>query len=321
MLSGLPRNADPNLLVGSETSDDAGVYRIGPGLALVQTVDFFPPMVDDPSAFGRIAAANALSDVYAMGGAPLTALNIVGWPKGLGLALLGTVLAGGREKLDEAGCALVGGHSVVDAEVKFGMAVTGTVDPARMTTNAGARPGDRILLTKPLGTGIVTTALKFGKASPGEAEAAVASMSALNRAASEAMVAAGVLCATDVTGFGLLGHAAHVARESKVALSFRASALPLLPGAARHAGKGIRTGAYARTKEHLGACARVDPRAGAALEAIVFDAETSGGLLIFTPPVRAASLIEDLRRRSVDAREVGEAHAPRADGVRLEVLP
>ena len=310
------------MLVGTDTSDDAGVYRIGPDRALVQTVDFFPPVVDDPVAFGRIAAANALSDVYAMGGTPLTALNIVGWPQELEIELLGEVLRGGREKLDEAGCALVGGHSVVDAEVKFGMAVTGLVDPARMTTNRGARPGDRLILTKPLGSGVVTTGFKADKATEEELAAAVASMSTLNKGGSEAMVAAGVRCATDVTGFGLLGHAGHIARESGVTLRFRAGALPLLPGALRLAERGIKTGAWARTKAHLGAAVSFDPLVGKGSSVLLLDAETSGGLLIAVAPERAASLLEDLHRRGLDrAAEIGEVLPASPGDVRLEVIP
>ncbi len=307
--------------MGAETSDDAGVYRIGPDKALVQTVDFFPPVVDDPLVFGRIAAANALSDIYAMGGTPLTALNIVGWPQALDIELLGEMLRGGREKLDEAGCALVGGHTVVDAEVKFGMAVTGLVDPARMTTNRGARPGDRLVLTKPLGTGVVTTALKADKATDAEVEAAVAAMCTLNKGAAEAMAAAGARCATDVTGFGLLGHAGHIARESGVTLRIRAGALPCLPGALRLAERGIKTGAYARTKAHLGASASLHPDVGKGAAVLVFDAETSGGLLIAVAPERAAPLLEDLHRRGLDqAAEIGEVLPAGPGDVRLEVV-
>ena len=310
------------MLVGTDTSDDAGVYRIGPDLALVQTVDFFPPVVDDPVAYGRIAAANALSDVYAMGGTPLTALNIVGWPQALEIELLGEVLKGGREKLDEAGCALVGGHTVVDVEVKFGMAVTGLVDPARMTTNRGARPGDRLVLTKPLGASVVTTALKTDKATEDEVAAAVASMSTLNKGGAEAMLAAGVRCATDVTGFGLLGHASHIARESGVMLRFRVGALPWLPGAVRLAERGIKTGACARTKAHLGDSVSLDPGVGNGPAVLLFDAETSGGLLIAVAPERTASLLEDLHRRGLDkAAEIGEVLPADLREIRIEVLP
>lgn len=318
----MPKPRDPNLLVGAETSDDAGVYRIGPDRALVQTLDFFPPIVDDPRAFGRIAAANALSDVYAMGGTPLTAMNIVAWPSDLELEVLAEVLRGGQEKLDEAGCVLVGGHTVTDKEVKYGMSVTGMVDPVRMTTNRGARPGDRLVLTKPLGTGVVTTAWKAGKATESEMDAAVASMSALNRKAAEALAGAGVRCATDVTGFGLLGHASHIARESEVGLRIRAGALPLLPGAARLAGEGVKTGAAGRTRTHLGGLVSLHPGLEVAASVLVFDAETSGGLLAAVAPDRVPALLAALRAAGTGAAaEIGEVVAAGDGAVRLEVLP
>src|SRR5919202_1855724 len=205
-LSGLPQGRDPRLLVGHETFDDAGVFLVSEDVALVQTVDFFAPIVDDPYAFGQIAAANALSDVYAMGGTPLTALNIAGFPTGaLPLEVLTEILRGGQDKVHEAGAFVVGGHTVIDEEVKYGLAVTGTVDPSRMLTNAAARAGDLLVLTKPIGTGILATAGKRGQLAPGDERAMLDSMRALNRDASRAAVDLGVRCATDVTGFGLLG--------------------------------------------------------------------------------------------------------------------
>src|SRR5919202_6105887 len=221
-LAPLPRRNDPRLLVGHETFDDAGVFVVADGLALVQTVDFFAPIVDDPYAFGQIAAANALSDVYAMGGTPLTALNIAGFPTGaLPLEVLTEILRGGQDKVHEAGAFVIGGHTVIDEEVKYGLAVTGTVDPSRMLTNAAARAGDLLVLTKPIGTGILATAGKRGMLAPDDEGAMLDSMRALNRDASRAAVDVGVRCATDVTGFGLLGHASHVAHESDVTLRIR----------------------------------------------------------------------------------------------------
>ncbi|PYT11710.1 MAG: selenide, water dikinase SelD, partial [Acidobacteria bacterium] len=207
VLARIPRVANPNLLVGFDTADDAGVYRLGPNLALVQTVDFFTPIVDDPFVFGAIAAANSLSDVYAMGGKPLTALSILAWPGSGDLEDLEQILKGGAEKMHEAGCVLLGGHSINDPEIKFGYAVTGTVHPARIKTNAGARPGDALLLTKKLGTGVISTALKRGLAQEAHVSASIASMLTLNSAAAEAMEKFEVHAATDITGFGLLGHA------------------------------------------------------------------------------------------------------------------
>ena len=232
VLAPLPATADPRLLVGRETFDDAGVFRIADDLALVQTVDFFAPIVDDPYTFGRVAAANALSDVYAMGGTPLTALNIAAFPTDqMPLSVLTDVLRGGHDAVHEAGAIIVGGHTIVDAELKYGLAVTGRVDPRAILTNAGARPGDRLVLTKPLGNGIVATAIKRGLLDPDASAIAeremVHYMVQLNREAAAAAVDLGVRCATDITGFGLLGHASHIARASGVTLRIRVSAVPI----------------------------------------------------------------------------------------------
>src|SRR3712207_2528882 len=242
VLAPLPRRTDPRLLVGHETFDDAGVFVVADGLALVQTVDFFAPIVDDPYAFGQIAAANALSYVYAMGGEPLRAVSIVGFPTGkLPLGTLAAILEGGLAEVHEAGAHVVGGHTVTDDEVKCGLAVTGRADPTRLLTNAGARAGDRLVLTKPIGTGILATALKRG-ALGGEGERLlVATMSALNAEASRAALSVGARCATDVTGFGLLGHASHVARASGVALHLDLGRLPVLEGAREALSAGART--------------------------------------------------------------------------------
>src|SRR5687767_5892035 len=231
-LAALPEKTDPRLLVGRETFDDAGVFRVSDDLALVQTVDFFAPIVDDPFEFGQIAAANALSDVYAMGGQPLTALNIVAFPTAdLPLDVLTRILAGGQEKVHEAGALIVGGHTVVDTELKYGLAVTGRAHPDFLLTNSGAKPGDRLILTKPIGSGILATALKRGIVPASACAEMLEVMKRLNGAASRAALAAKVKCATDVTGFGLLGQASHIARASNVTLRISAAAVPILSGA------------------------------------------------------------------------------------------
>lgn len=274
MLPGVPRLQDPNLLVGFETSDDAGVYKLTPDCALVQTADFFTPIVDDPATFGAIAAANALSDVYAMGGTPLTALSILCYPGDGDLEDLEAILRGGGEKLIEAGCVLAGGHSVKDDEIKFGYAITGTVHPDRVWTNAGARPGDWLVLTKPLGTGVITTALKRGIAAEEHVEAAIQSMLRLNRCELQPSGA------TDITGFGLLGHAREMALASKVTLEIDTAAVPLLPGALRYAAEGAQPGGLKSNREFAGECVRVRGVIPSELEALLYDPQTSGGLLL-----------------------------------------
>src|SRR6478736_2132422 len=229
-LAALPVRNDPRLLVGSETFDDAGVFRLSDDIALVQTVDFFAPIVDDPYDFGQLAAANALSDVYAMGGQPLTALNIVAFPtQDLPLEILTRILAGGQDKVHEAGALIVGGHTVIDTELKYGLAVTGRAHPDFLLTNAGAKAGDRLVLTKPIGNGILATALKREIISASQGVAMIEMMKRLNGGASRAALASGVKCATDITGFGLLGHASHIARSSAVTLQIHAASVPVLP--------------------------------------------------------------------------------------------
>lgn len=284
MLRQLPRSANPNLLVGFETSDDAGVFRLSDDRALVQTVDFFTPIVDDPYAFGAIAAANALSDVYAMGGRPLTVLNTACFSPGLAPAeVWAAILQGAYDKVTEAGAVVVGGHSVEDKEPKFGMAVTGEVDPRRMLVNTAARPGDRIFLTKPLGTGIVTTAAKFDACGEDELAEAVRWMEKLNRAASEFALAHGVRCATDVTGFGLCGHLFNVARASGVGIEIVAEALPVLPGVERMVAEGNTTGGAGANELHLAGRLDVAPTVPPWLKAVALDPQTSGGLALFSP--------------------------------------
>lgn len=287
----MPTHADPRLLVGRETFDDAGVFRLRDDLALVQTVDFFAPIVDDPYDFGQIAAANALSDVFAMGGEPLTALAIVGFPAGkLPMSVLTDILRGAQDKVREAGASLVGGHSIIDEELKFGLSVTGQADPRRLLTNATARPGDVLVLTKPLGTGLLATAGKEDLLEPVAREALHASMRALNAVASRAALANDVRCATDLTGFGLLGHASHIARASDVTLRFDGRLLPELPGARALWASGVRTGGAERNESFVATLADWVAARPADI-ALALDPQTSGGLLVAVPPARLADYL------------------------------
>lgn len=316
-------STDSRVLVDYRTSDDAGVYRLDERRALVQTVDFFTPVVDDPHAYGRIAAANALSDVYAMGGRPLTALAIAAFPKDADRAVLSTISRGGLEALTLAGVALLGGHTVQDQEIKFGYAVTGEVDPDRMWTNAGARPDDRLLLTKPIGTGVVATAIKFGRASEEAASAAIASMMQLNRDAAEALAAlppGTVHACTDITGFGLAGHASEMGRASGCVLAIDVDAVPLLPGSLdlveRNTPGGGRT-----NQAHFSTGIDI-PRQNSDIRRIqlMFDPQTSGGLLVAVAPAAATQAIEALTRSGVSAQPVGEVREPAAAGANLAVI-
>jgi len=299
----LPAPTDPRLLVGTPTGDDAAVYLVGDDLALVQTIDFFTPVVDDPYDFGRVAAANALSDVYAMGGTPLTALNVVAFPlEALGADVLGAILRGGLDVVTAAGASIVGGHSIADDEPKYGLAVTGTVDPRRMTTNAGGRAGDVLVLTKPLGVGAIVTAAKRGVGGAAElVGAAVEVMVALNAEASAAAVAAGVHAMTDVTGFGLLGHLHHLARESGLAAEVDAAAVPALAGVdALLAGRDGVSGGSARNVEWAAGFATIAPGVDAWRARLVTDATTSGGLLAAVPAARADEIPGTVVGRLVD---------------------
>jgi selenide,water dikinase len=278
-------------LVGRESFDDAGVFVLRDDLALVQTVDFFAPIVDDPYEFGQIAAANALSDVFAMGGEPLTALAIVGFPVGkLPMSVLTDILRGGQDKVREAGATLVGGHSIIDEELKFGLSVTGQADPRRILTNATARPGDALVLTKPLGTGLLATAAKLDRLDAARRVALHASMASLNAIASRAALAAGVRCATDVTGFGLLGHASHVARASNVTLRIDGRSLPELPGARALWRDGVRTGGAERNESFVAPLTDWST-ADQADRALALDPQTSGGLLLAVPPAQLADYL------------------------------
>jgi selenide,water dikinase len=304
-LHNLPATRHPDLMVGVDASDDAGVLRVSDDLALVQTVDFFTPIVDEADDWGRIAAANALSDVYAMGATPATALQIVGWPRDdLPLALLGDVLEGAAEVLSAAGCTLVGGHSIDDKEPKYGLAVTGFVHPDDLVMNAAAAPGDSLVLTKAIGTGIVTTAIKQGAASQDERDEAVRSMIRLNAPAATAMRRVGVRAATDVTGFGLLGHLAEIVRVAGVSADVDAGAVPLLPGARRLAAAGFVPGG---TKRNLAAVTPLTTfgTLDETNRTLLADAQTSGGMLIAVEAPLTAALVQALEDEGVTGRVVG----------------
>lgn len=306
MLRQLPPPTDPNLLIGTDTADDAGVYRISADLALVQTVDFFTPVVDDPYWFGAIAAANALSDIYAMGGTPLTALNIAAFPIGtLSRDILAEILRGGADKVREAGATIVGGHTVDDPEPKYGLAVTGLIHPGRILTNAGAQDGDVLVLTKPLGSGIATTAIKRGLASDELRDTVIALMATLNRAAAEAMLEVGARAATDITGFGLLGHLGEMAAGSGLAASISASAVPLLPEVLALAAQGVVPGGSRRNLEALVGRLHWDVALDEPHRLVLGDAQTSGGLLIALPAAAADSLLAALSRRGVEGALIG----------------
>lgn len=287
----------PGLLVGLDTPDDAAVYRVSEDIALVQTVDFFSPIVDDPFAWGRIAAANALSDVYAMGGKPLTALNLVAWPRSLGFELLGQVIEGGRDACAEAGVAIVGGHSIDDPEPKYGLAVTGTVHPERVVRTTGASSGDSLILTKPLGTGIISSAIKEQRASAKAVATVIAQMSELNATPARIMVEAGVHAATDVTGFGLMGHLLEMLGDGLTA-RLELDSIPVLAEAVELAAAGLLPGGSKRNYETARALVNA-PGVSEAQRLVLFDAQTSGGLLIAVPSESAGSLVTSLRGKGV----------------------
>ncbi len=304
---------DSRVLIDFRNSDDAGVYRWDGGSALVQTVDFFTPIVDDPFTYGQIAAANSLSDIYAMGGEPRTALAIAGFPKdGLEVDVIREIFLGGFEKLREAGVALLGGHTVQDPEIKFGYAITGAIDPSRVFSNAGARPGDALLLTKPIGTGVVGTAIKFGRAPDAVMREAIASMITLNRAAAEVLRHAGpaiVHACTDITGFGLIGHAGNLAASSRVTVVIDADRIPVFGGvrelvAANRAG-GMKTNA-AHYGQHVEFAPGIDP----VIADLCYDPQTSGGLLVAVPADSAANLSRMLAGSGVRAPLIGRVDEP-----------
>ena len=308
VLSKLPRQQDPNLLVGFSNKDDAGVYKLSDDLALVQTTDFFTPIVDDPFAFGQIAAANALSDVYAMGGTPMTALTIVCFPEKGDLDVLGKILAGGLDMMNEAGCTIAGGHTIRDDEIKFGYAVTGRIHPDRIWQNAGAKSGDKLLLTKPLGTGLIATALRKGAAEDAWVEESMRWMTTLNRAAAEALIPLGdaVHSATDVTGFGLLGHAFELATASGVSLRFDSSAIEPITGALECARDGHTAGGLKKNREFVGGCVEFADSVSEEMRLLLFDPQTSGGLLVAVAPESLQNAQRALHNADCLAMLVGE---------------
>lgn len=353
----LPRPTDPNLLVGFETSDDAGVYLLTPEIALVQTVDFFTPIVDDPHTYGQIAAANSLSDVYAMGGRPISALSIVGFPPNGDPGVMEQILRGGLAKMDEAACTVVGGHSIRDDDIKFGYAVTGVIDPRRVWRNVGAQPGDVLLLTKPIGTGVIATALKKERASAESLAAATASMARLNKDAAEALsevasnpvipspsASLGVNSArdlrgsgsnprdssvgpaapglprndsvihavTDVTGFGLLGHGKEMAAGSGVSFELDHAAVEYLPRALQAARDGHLAGGLANNREWLEGCVEFAATVSEEHRALLFDPQTSGGLLVAIAADSADAAVAALAKRNVTARRIGKVVAKRS---------
>ena len=308
MLGKLARQHDPNVLVGFETADDAGVYKLSPDLALVHTVDFFTPIVDDPYTFGQIAAVNALSDVYAMGGRPVSSLAMVCFPEKGDLEVLGQILAGGLSKMVEAGCTVVGGHSIRDEEIKFGYAVTGTVHPDKVLLNGGAKVGDVLVLTKALGTGVISTSIKRGKVEPAWLAAAIKSMNALNKLAAEvaAEFVGDVHGATDVTGFGLVGHVREMALASNVGVRIDSAKLPLLPGAIECVRAGYVPQGLKSNREFAERTVRYGPGVDEATKLILFDPQTAGGLLLSISPKKADPFVRALQGGGGDATIVGE---------------
>ncbi len=319
VLRKLPKQTDPNVLVGFDTNDDAGIYLLSEGLALVQTVDFFTPIVDDPGLFGQIAAANALSDVYAMGGRPLSALSIVGFPEKADPDILEQIIRGGLAKMNEAKCSVIGGHSIRNEDMLFGYAVTGVINPHRVWRNVGARAGDILLFTKPLGTGVITTALKKDRATPESLAAAVAAMTTLNRSASaalqevdeSALPARPIHAVTDVTGFSLLGHAREMALGDPthgvepVSFEINHAAFAYLPGALEAAREGHLSGGLKYNRAFIADCAVFDPGIALEYQDLLFDPQTSGGLLIAVAKESAAIVLAALERHGVSARRVG----------------
>jgi len=308
VLGKLARQHDPNVLVGFDKADDAGVYKISAEQALVQTVDFFTPIVDDPYVFGQIAATNSLSDVYAMGGRPLSALAIVCFPDKGDLEVLGQILAGGLSKMMEAGCTVIGGHSVRDPEIKFGYAVTGTIHPDRVLANAGAKEGDALVLTKPLGTGVISTAIKKGEATEQWIEAATKSMTTLNAKAAE-VAASGkfaVHAATDITGFGLIGHGREMAAGSGVSLRIESVKVPLLPGALDCVRAGFIPGGLTANRDFAECMVSYVPDVPQEIRTILFDPQTAGGLLLSVAAQDAAAFMDALHAAGVPAARIGQ---------------
>ncbi len=319
VLHSLPKNDHPGVIVGTETSDDAGVFRLRSDLAIVNTVDFFTPIVDDPYLFGQVSATNALSDVYAMGGEPTTAMNIVCFPRDkMDIQVLGKILKGGAEKVREAGAVTIGGHSIIDDEIKYGLAVTGVIHPDRVLRNVGVQEGDALILTKGLGTGIISTALKKRKASKDSVDASVTSMTTLNKYAATVIRKHRVHACSDVTGYGLLGHALEMALGSGVTLVVESEKLPLLHHSQKLAEKGYITGGSKRNRDYLKDKVTIGPNIKKGLVEVAFDPQTSGGLLVALPQRHAAKLVDDLLANGVEhATNIGHAVSLQKAWVRL----
>lgn len=317
MLRKLPRQFDANVIVGFETADDAGVYRMTPDLALVQTVDFFTPIVDDPFSFGQIAAVNALSDVYAMGGRPLTALAMVCFPEREDLEVLGEIMAGGLSKMIEAGCTVLGGHSVRDTEIKFGYSVTGSVHPERVFANAGAKPGDRLILTKALGTGAISTAIKKQEIPTAWMQSALQSMTTLNKAPIEVIQGGqfSVHAVTDITGFGLIGHARELAAASKVQLRLYTPDIPVLEGALECIDRGCTPGGTHANRQFAEKDVEYVAEVPERFKALLFDPQTAGGLLISVSDSDGSQLLQQLQEQGVVAAEIGDVVSQGQDGL------
>ena len=302
----MPRQNLPGVLVGFENADDAGVFQLSTDISVVQTVDYFSPIVDDPFIYGQIAAANALSDIYAMGGQPKTALSVVGFPsKGVDFSILGDILRGGLDKLTEAGVALLGGHTVRDEEIKFGYAITGIIDPKNIKQNNGAQIGDRLILTKPLGTGLISTAIKNSKAQAEHVEAAVAAMLQLNRRASEIALTFRVHSMTDITGFGLVGHASEVAKASHLSIKIDHSRLLLLPGTLEYSRLGMCAGGLTNNVQFFGKDVFISDSITPEMRNVFFDPQTSGGLLVFCHPDDSQALLTAFLAEQIPATEIG----------------
>lgn len=307
-MSGLPLITDPNLIIGIERSDDAGVYKLNDNLAIIQTVDFLTPIVDDPYIFGQIAAANSISDVYAKGGKPLTAMNIVCFPiQTLDITILREILRGGLDKMHEAGVILIGGHSVDDIELKYGLSVTGTIDPQKVVRNTGAKPGDKIILTKPLGTGIINTALKGGIASREAIEKSIKCMTTLNDKTSSLMMENDIHACTDITGFGLLGHASEMIAGTDTGLIIHYTNVPVISEAIYYADMGLLPGGLQRNRDYRKSMIQIESEVPESIYDILFDPQTSGGLLISLPSKKANSLLKKMHKSGIaDAAIIGE---------------
>ncbi len=306
VLAKLKQPANPNVLVGFDKADDAGIYQLTPDLAIVQTVDFFTPVVDDPFTFGQVAATNALSDVYAMGGKPISALAVTCFPEDEDVAILEQIMKGGLDKMVEAGCAVLGGHSIRDPEIKFGYAVTGIINPHQVLINANAKVGDALVFTKAIGTGVISSAVKKRAAEPAWEEAAIRSMTTLNRRPSEICLAHDVHAMTDVTGFGLICHAREMALGSDVTIQLHASSVPLLPGARECVAKGFIPKGLRNNRAFATGCAAADADVPEDLYTLLYDPQTAGGLLVSLPASGADALVTDLKKAGIDAARVGD---------------